>query len=150
MQWTVHDKDRVFPGQIQNFIQVEATVPSCSQETATLAAQPIATLSDSKQIAEIQQARDAMARDRVRSLHVFAVVKWYKNAVLRSTSGPVEPTPIILTRPDLSDDVWWRERFQDEGYSVVPVAAIVGGFVQYPIPDKADQFRLIQLPRRLF
>lgn len=150
VQWTVHDKDRVFPGQIQNFIQIEATVPSCSQATATLAAQPIATLSDFKQIAEIQQARDAMARDRVRSLHTFAVIKWYKNAVLRSVSGPVEPTPIILTRPDLSDDVWWRERFQDEGYSVVPVAAIVGGFVQYPIPDKADQFRLIQLPRRLF
>jgi hypothetical protein len=150
VQWTVHDKDRVYPGQIQNFIQVESTVPSCSAETAALAMLPTAHLDDTKQVVAIQEARDEMARERVRTRHTFAVVKWYKSAVLRSAPGPLEATPIILTRSDLSEDVWWRDRFQDEQFSVVPVAAILGGFIQYPIPDKPAQFRLIQLPRRLF
>ncbi len=152
VQWTIFNQDRVYPGQVQEFVQVESSIPVCSVETASLAARPTAGIIDQAELKNIQHARDAMAQQRQYTVHTMAKIKWYKASSLKSKSGTVSATPVVLARPDLSEDVWWRDKFQDEGlaYAMVPVIAIIGGFVQYPIIGDSRKFRLIQLPRRIF
>jgi hypothetical protein len=152
VQWTMFNQDRVYPGQVQAFVQVESSIPMCSVATANLAGRPTTGITDQAEVMRIQRARDAMAQQRQYSIHNMAVMKWYKCSSARSATGSVSATPVVLTRPDLSEDVWWREQFQDEGpvYSMVPVVAIIGGFVQYPVTGDSRKFRLVQIPRRVF
>ena len=96
-----------------------------------------------------------MARNRVTCVHTMAEIRWYKTANKRvSQTGPLEETPIQLVSQDISRDVWWKDQFLDWEYRMVPVAAIVGGFIQYPLPASVDpsssKFRIIQIPRRVF
>ena len=78
------------------------------------------------ELKEIVRARDRMASERRRTVHILAVIQWYRNVQLRSSTGPVAPTPVVLTRPDLLEDLWWKDRFQDEKHSIVPVIALIG------------------------
>ena len=73
--------------------------------------------------------------------HRFAWIRWYKldGRVRNDTSH--------------TDAVWWRDKFQDADHRFVPLTAILGGFVQYPLPVKRDpsgaKFVIIEIPRRL-
>lgn len=103
----------------------------------------------------IMSARDAVRSNRRTTVHRFAAIRWYKPAAQRTSSaGPLIAAPVLLTRPDLIQDIWWRDQYQDADSKFVPLAAIIGGFIQYPLPRQIDpsgsKFRLIQIPRRVF
>jgi hypothetical protein len=152
VQWSIFGQDRVYPGRIKHFLRVETSIPTCSPDIVALGKRAtVGTHPD--ELKEIVRARDRMASERRRTVHILAVIQWYRNVQLRSSTGPVAPTPVVLTRPDLLEDLW-KDRFQDEEHSIVPVAAIIGGFIQYPhtgnSPNAARQFRLIHIPRRMY
>jgi hypothetical protein len=153
VQWSIFGQDRVYPGRIKHFLQVETTIPTCSLDIMALGKRPTVGATYEEKNA-IVCARDRMASERMQTVHTLAVIQWYKNVQLRSATGPVAPTPVILTRPDLLEDLWWKNRFYGEEHSVVPVAAIIGGFIQYPHTGEsssaAQQFRLIHIPRRMY
>jgi len=49
---------------------------------------------------------------------------------------------LLGTRPDISEDVWFRDQYQDADVPLVPVGSIIGGFIQYPHESDATKFRL--------
>ena len=128
VQWSIFAQDRVYPGRIKRFIQVETSIPLCSAATVELAKRSTCNVTQ-QELTRIGCARDRMAQHRKRTVHTLAVIQWYKNVKLVSGTGPVAATLVVLTRPDLSEDVWWKDRFQDDGH----VAAIISGFIQYPV-----------------
>ena len=49
---------------------------------------------------------------------------------------------LLGSRPDISEDVWFRDQYQDADSPLVPVGSIIGGFIQYPHESDATKFRL--------
>ena len=138
VSWVVSGEKRVDPGQIMKFVEIESSVPGCAKEIVRLARTSAVDCPSPKK-RMIGEARDVVATLRTTAVHRFACIRWYKaDRRARSAHAPT---------------IWWRDKFQDPDHRFVPLTAIVGGFIQYPLPYERDpseaKFVVIEIPRRL-